>query len=241
MGSDPAGSDPKRLLRLTIAYEGTGFAGWQRQKNARTVQAVLEQAFRQILQEKTGIVGAGRTDAGVHAQGQVAHAAIRSRMPLSKLHRALNAVLPEDVLVRSLRPAPQGFHARYRAKSKWYRYTIWNDPIRPLIERRRALHVPARLDLGAMRRGARRLLGRRDFRAFHSSGRSVASTVRTLKRLSVWKEGKFLFIDAEADGFLYHMVRRIAGLLLEAGKGKPPPPIPPSAPARGLCLMQVHY
>ena len=187
------------------------------------------------------MIGAGRTDSGVHACGQIAHATIAGARTCScpQLHRALNAVLPEEIVFRSIRWAPRTFHARYCAVSKWYRYTLWNHPVRPLFERARVLHVPAPLDLAAMRRAARGLIGRRDFRAFHSSGRPVGSTVRHLRRLTISKQGPRLHIDAEADGFLYHMVRRIVGLLLEVGKGKEPPRIPPTAPAKGLCLMKV--
>ncbi len=235
-----------RTLRLSIAYDGTRFSGWQMQNGARTVQSALEQAFRQILQERVRVIGAGRTDSGVHAEQQVAHAAIRSPISLSRLRRALNAVLPEDLVVRSVQRAPPGFHARYSAVAKWYRYSIWNDPTRPVFDRERLLHIPAPLDLNAMRQAALRLRGRHDFRSFHSAGRPVASTVRTLRRLSILRRGKRIEIHAEADGFLYHMVRRIAGFLLEVGRGSARPAdafctTAPTAPARGLCLMRVRY
>lgn len=239
----PAGS---RTLRLRVVYDGTRFAGWQTQNGVRTVQSTLEQALRQILQERVRVVGAGRTDSGVHAEGQVAHVTIRSPMPLPRLQRALNAVLPEDLAVRSVQRAPAGFHARYGAAGKWYRYTIWNNPIRPVFERDHLLHIPGALDLKAMRRAARRLRGRHDFRSFHSTGRPVASTVRTLHRLSILRCGKRIEIHAEADGFLYHMVRRMVGRLLQVGKGSVRPAhafdtAAPTAPARGLCLMRVRY
>ncbi len=224
-----------------VAYDGTRFAGWQRQKGHRSVQEVLEAALRKILQEKVRVTGAGRTDAGVHAAGQVAHTAIRSRMPVPTLHRALNAVLPEEILVRSIRPAPRAFHARFSARSKHYRYSIWNNPLRPLFDRDFLVHVREPLNLARMRRFARRLQGKRDFAPFHSTGRPVRSTIRHLKRLTLTKAGSLLQIDAVADGFLYHMVRRIVGLLLEVGKGKPAPEIPPTAPAKGLTLVEVRY
>lgn len=233
-------------VRLVLAYDGSRFSGWQRQKNAPSVQAVLEEALHQILRKKVHVVGAGRTDAGVHAQGQVVHAVIPGAFPLPKLQHALNAVLPEDVVVRSIREVPEKFHARYSAASKWYRYQIWKDPVRPVFERKFVLHIPASLNLAAMRRCARQLKGKRDFRAFHASGRPVKSTIRNLRRLTITRKGPLLLIDAEADGFLYHMVRRIVGLLLEVGKGKVSPAqyqriIPPTAPAKGLCLMKVTY
>ncbi|MBI3615211.1 MAG: tRNA pseudouridine(38-40) synthase TruA [Candidatus Omnitrophica bacterium] len=231
---------PERILKLILAYEGTRFAGWQRQKAKRTVQATLEYVFQKILNERVGVVGAGRTDSGVHAQGQVAHVKIDSPLPAKIIHRALNALLPEDIVVHSVRLAADGFHARYGAISKWYRYTIWNQPDRPLFDRATVLHIRQPLDLRAMQRAARALRGRRDFKAFHSSGRPVASTRRTLHSLTVRSNRGVIWIDAKADGFLYHMVRRITGLLIETGKGKTSL-IPPTAPAKGLCLMKVRY
>ena len=226
---------------MTLAYDGSRFAGWQRQKNRRTVQAVLEEALHKLSGSRVRVTGAGRTDSGVHAQGQVAHAAIRSTLPLKTLHRALNALLPEDIVIRSIQSAPAGFHSQYQAKAKTYRYTIWNRPTRPLFNRSQVLHIPQPLDVKAMRKAARLLEGRRDFRAFCSSGRPVRSTVRTLHSLKVRTKQGTITIEAEADGFLYHMVRRIAGLLIEIGKGKGAPHIPPTAPAKGLCLMKVRY
>ena len=246
-------SHPERTLKLTLAYEGTRFAGWQRQKNARTVQATLERTLQQITGSPVRVVAAGRTDSGVHAQGQVAHAVIRSTLAASTLLRALNALLPEDLLVRSIRSVPKGFHAQYSAKSKWYRYTLWNRPERPLLNRNLVHHIPFPLNLEVMQQAAQVLKGRHDFRAFHSSGRAVSSTVRTLGSLSLKTKGGTLWIDAQADGFLYHMVRRIAGFLIEVGKGRYPPSVAgqllkgrnrvvaPTAPAKGLCLMKVRY
>ena len=177
-----------RTLKFILAYDGTRFSGWQRQKNALSIQSVLEETLHQILRKKIRVIGAGRTDAGVHAQGQVVHALIPDRFPLSKLQRALNAVLPEDVAVRSIREAPEKFHARYSAASKWYRYQIWNHPVRPLFERKHVLHVPTALNLTAMRRCARQLRGKRDFKKFHSSGRPATSTIRNLRRLTLTRK-----------------------------------------------------
>lgn len=225
-----------RRLRLVVAYDGTDFVGWQRQKRGRTVQKTLEQALREILGRRVPVTGAGRTDSGVHAQGQAAHIEVASRMPPAELQRALNALLPADVSVRSVRPVGRRFHARYSAKSKWYRYTIWNDPVRPALERRQVAYISSPLDLRAMQRAAGLLRRARDFRAFGSRG----SPIRRLKQLRIRKEGSRIFIDVRADGFLYHMVRRIAGFLIEAGRGRVTP-IPPTAPAKGLCLMEVRY
>jgi tRNA pseudouridine38-40 synthase len=233
--------DRSRTLKFVLAYDGTHFAGWQTQKNGRTVQQTLEQALRQLTGKRVAVTGAGRTDSGVHAEGQVAHAKVTSRLSLSEIQKALNAILPRDVVVRSVEMAPSKFHARYSAKSKWYRYQIWNDPVRPLAGRERMHYLAERLDLRKMRRAARPLTGRRDFKRFASSGsKPVRSTVRTL-RLEITRKGPLVMLDFRANVFLYHMARRITGFLIEIGKGKPAPVIAPTAPARGLCLLSVRY
>ena len=238
----PSTLHPARALKLKllIAYDGTHFVGWQRQKNGRTVQGVLEEALKQLTGKPAAVTGAGRTDSGVHAEGQVVHAVVTSRLSPPIIQKALNAILPGDVVVRSVEIAPSRFHARTSAKSKWYRYQIWNDPVRPLAGRERMVHLSEPLDLAGMRRAARPLTGRRDFKRFASSGGSVRSTVRTL-RLKITKKGPLITLDFRADGFLYHMARRIAGHLIEIGKGKPAPASAPTAPARGLCLIEVRY
>ena len=170
----------------------------------------------------------------------MAHAAVVSHLPLNRIRKALNAILPEEIIVRSVQIAPPKFHARYSAKSKWYQYQIWNNPVRPLIGRERMWHISEPLDLGKMRRAARSLTGRRDFKRFASSGGSVRTTVRTL-RLKITRKGPWVTLDFRANGFLYHMARRITGHLIEIGKGKPAPAIAPSTPARGLCLISVRY
>lgn len=242
-----------RLLKLTLSYDGTRFVGWQSQKNGQSVQETLEAAFKQLTGKKVRVTGAGRTDSGVHAMGQVAHANVLCRLSVNGIRKALNAILPEEIVIRSVQAAPAGFHSRYGAKSKWYRYQIWNGPVRPLVGRERMHYISDRLDLGKMRRAARALSGRRDFKKFASSGsKPIRSTVRTV-RLTLSKQGPLITLDAQGNGFLYHMVRRITGLLIAIGKGRLPPEeaaavlrgtsrfIPPSAPARGLCLMQVRY
>lgn len=242
-------NDSIRTLKLVLAYDGAEFSGWQRQKNGRSVQAVLEGALQQLTGKPVAVTGASRTDSGVHAGGQVAHAKIATRLSPVEIRKALNAILPEDVLICSVAIAPARFHARYSAQSKLYRYQIWNDPLRPLFGREQMHHVRDRLGLPAMRRAARQLKGRHDFRAFCSepakaSGAASSSrshTVRTVKRISLKKEGPLITLEVRGDGFLYHMVRRMAGFLIEIGKGKPAPPIPPTAPAKGLCLISVRY
>ena len=243
-----------RTLKLTIAYDGTHFAGWQRQPHARTVQQTIEETLQKITGSKVTLIGAGRTDTGVHADGQVAHLRLNHPMPTGKLLRALNATLPEDVAIRSIHIAPAKFHAQYDASAKRYRYTLWNKPTRPMAHRERMLHVSALLDLKTMRQAANLLKGRHDFKAFYTDGRLAEDTRRTLRSLTVRSEKNGMIqIIAEADGFLYHMVRRIVGLLLDIGKGKHPPTIvreilrgrgsaiAHTAPAKGLCLTKVIY
>lgn len=228
-------------LRFLIAYDGTRYGGWQRQRNAPTVQAKLETALRRLTGRRVVVIGAGRTDAGVHAWGQVAHATVVTRLPPRVLRQALNALLPPDILVRRVTQAPSTFHAQFQAARKWYRYRIATGPVRPLFDRPYVHYVPQPLDLAAMQRAARRWRGRHDFRAFHSAGRTVADTRRTISTLRLAQRGRELRVDIEADGFLYHMVRRMVGALLLVGQGKPLPAIAPTAPARGLCLMRVTY
>lgn len=228
-------------LRLLVAYDGTRYAGWQRQRHRPTIQAALETTLQRLTGHRTTVIGAGRTDAGVHAWGQVAHATVTTRLTPPALQRALNAVLPPDIVVRQVTRVPDRFHARYHAVRKWYRYRIAVGPLKPLFTRDWVHWVPQPLNVAAMRRTARAWIGRHDFSAFHSSGRPVASTWRTVYAFRITRRGGELHVDIVADGFLYHMVRRMAGVLLEIGKGKPRPLTAPTAPARGLCLMRVSY
>jgi len=247
------------LLQLTVAYEGTRYAGWQRQKNAPTVQAVVEDALRRIIGKRVTVTAAGRTDSGVHAQGQVIHAHAETSLAPAVLRRALNALLPEDVLVRRVSAAPSAFHARYHAVRKRYRYRIATGPLRPLAERRYVHFVPQPLDVNAMRRAARFWVGRHPFAAFDASGRPAGATRqpgatrRRVYAIRIRRQGREVWVDITADGFLYRMARRMVGTLLEIGKGRWPVSTAkallsrpgcvcaPTAPARGLCLMEVAY
>jgi len=253
-----------RTLKLTLAYEGTNYAGWQVQKNSTqhsahsrqkpTIQGTLEQTLRQILQESVKVVGSGRTDAGVHALAQVAHLKTRSSMPCERLRRALNSLLPPDIVVKKVEEAPAGFHARFDAKIKRYRYHIVNGPVVLPFERRYVHQVPVSLNPALMRREARGLLGRHDFRAFHNPGRPVADTRRTISALRINRHNTYLVIEIEATGFLYSMVRSIVGTLIDIGRGHRPPGtmvqllktkdrrlVGTTAPPQGLCLAEVRY
>lgn len=250
-------------LRFVIEYDGTDFAGWQAQApGARTVQGALEAALLRVTGCATRVAGAGRTDAGVHAEGQLASCRIETRLDAATLARALNAVLPPDLAVRSAEEAPAQFHARRAARGKLYRYRVWNGPVRSPLRERTHAFVRAPLDLGAMRRGAAPLVGRHDFASFETRGREsgragdagpAGSTVRTLFRVEVGgTSGAEVFLDFEGDGFLRYMVRSLAGTLLEVGRGVRPEAdlarvlaardrreAGPTAPARGLVLVRV--
>jgi len=238
--------------KAVLAYDGTEFNGWQRQPDGRTVQGVLEEAVRKVTQKRTVVHGAGRTDAGVHALGQVA--SFRGAFKLSDgvLLRALNAVLPADVRIFSLEEAPAGFHARQSARSKVYRYRIVHAPQASPLDRRYVLHWPYPLDLRSMREAARMFVRTDDFTAF-SSNRD-RSPVRTVRRSELRKTGPEIVYTIEAEGFLRYMVRTIVGTLLEVGRGRIAPAqveeifrrkdrslAGPTAAAKGLTLVRVDY
>jgi tRNA pseudouridine38-40 synthase len=235
--------------RATVEYDGTDFAGFQIQRNARTVQGVLEDALARLSDgERHRVDGAGRTDAGVHATGQVIAFTWSGRLADGRLAEAINGLLPLDVAIGDLRRVPAGWHPRYAARYRDYRYTVWNGPRSPLRERT-ALGVRDPLDTDAMARGGSALVGRHDFSAFGSADRQP---VRTVHAVRVRRQGQLVTIDVRADAFLRGMVRRIVAVLLEVGRAKleetavaaalearRPALNGAKAPARGLCLRHV--
>ncbi len=237
--------------RARVEYDGTDFAGFQVNPGKRTVQGVLEDALATLGDgQRQRIDGAGRTDAGVHATGQVIAFSYDGRLAATDLARALDAVLPTDVAVSAVRRAPAGFHPRYAARHREYRYTVWNGPRSPLRERQ-ALGVRIPLDTAAMARAGSAFIGRHDFRAFGASDRS---TVRTVMAVRVRSEGRLVTIDVRAGSFLRGQVRRMVAALLEVGLGTedeatvraamiaPGPAFGgASVPAKGLCLRRVAY
>ncbi len=246
-----------RNIALVLEYDGTGLSGFQRQAEQQshlTVQGALEEAIRRVTGETVRVIGAGRTDAGVHAVGQVANFRCQSQMPVERLPLALNAHLPRQIVVREAFEVPVAFHARFHAAAKVYRYLIWNRRVISPFWGRYAWHIPVPLDVTAMAVAAERLVGRHDFRAFRASGSSVRSSVRTVYRCQVGRQGPWVVLTVEADGFLYHMVRIMAGTLVEVGRGRQPPGwvaevlasgnrdrAGPTAPAHGLWLVKVKY
>ena len=239
-----------RLLAI-IEYDGTDFEGFQIQARKRTVQGELERALRQITGEKIRVIGAGRTDTGVHATGQGAHFDTTWNRPPEILQRAMNAVLPNDIAIRTLVRVQDDFSARYSAQSRTYRYTILNQAIRSPLAQRYALIVPEPLDVDAMDAAARCLIGKQDFGAFGTPPRGE-NTVREVYRVQVTREGTRVLIEIEANAFLYRMVRRVVGTLLLVGKGAlsieqfcevlvKKRRAGQSVPPQGLCLIAVNY
>ncbi len=245
------------LLRLIIEYDGTDYHGWQRQASAATIQGAIEAAITRISGERAAVSGAGRTDAGVHAEAQVAHVETQAALDPQTWRRALNAVLPGDVKIVAVEHAPVGFHARFSAVGKRYRYRLLNRPVPSPIERRTSWHVPQRLNLVAMRRAAKMLIGRRDFRTFegadHTHG-DAHDTVCRLARCAIRRQGEIIAIELEGDRFLKYMVRNIVGTLVEIGLGRRSARdiaallrsgdrrlAGITAPAHGLTLMEVYY
>ncbi|MCL4179783.1 MAG: tRNA pseudouridine(38-40) synthase TruA [Verrucomicrobia bacterium] len=245
-------------FKLVIAYDGGGYAGWQVQKIGVGVQELVERALTRLFPHAGRLHGSSRTDAGVHARGMVAHVEIPAAefgMPARKLALALNAHLPEDIRVMSAEACPDDFHARFQAVGKQYRYFVWNHRAMNPLLRRQAWHVPAHLDIEAMRAAARRLVGRHDFRSFAANRNyEVEMTVRNLSRCDLRRSGALLTFVLEGDGFLYKMCRGIVGTLVQVGQHKlgveemdrilaerDRRVAGMTAPAHGLVLWQVNY
>ena len=241
--------------KMTIQYDGGRYSGWQRQGNtANTIQGKLERALSRLLSQEIAVSGAGRTDAGVHALGQVAN--FKAEPPVADcdaLLRALNEALPGDIAVIRLLPASPRFHARLSAKEKIYRYSIWNSPIPNVLERRTLCQIPEPLDLDRMRQGAELLLGTHDFSGF-STGHTKKSTVRHIRSVELLWDGDRVVLTFTGNGFLYNQIRIMVGTLIEIGLGSRAPDTIQAvldtcdrqaagytAPPHGLCLMQVLY
>ena len=243
-----------RNIRLDLCYDGTRYKGWQRLPGAdATIQGKLETALSRILGEPIEVSGSGRTDAGVHAKGQVANFHCESTMAAEEILTQLRRYLPEDIGIYSCRDVSPRFHARLNAKEKTYLYRIWNSPEPCVFERRFVTVMDEPLDLEAMEEAAKLLLGEHDFSAFCGNSKMKKSTVRTLRSIEILREGKQIFLRFTGDGFLYNMVRILVGTLIEVGRGTRAAASMPElfggkrsdagflAPPQGLCLEEVYY
>jgi len=247
-----------RNIKLALEYDGANYFGFQRQPGKPTIQEALQKALSKLFNRKMKIASAsGRTDAGVHAIGQVVNFKTDSAMSTRTILRGLNAHLPDDVAVKTVKEVPIEFHARFQAKSKTYQYQICNSEVRSPVHAAKTLHVKYSIDIDLMRKAAKKFLGRHDFRSFSSSrgnGKDPETYVRTVKAITVTKKGSLITVKITADGFLYHMVRNIVAALIEVGKKRMPVseisriikmkdrrPVPAKVPAHGLTLLEVKY
>jgi len=243
-----------RNLRLDICYDGTRYRGWQRLPGREdTLQGKLETALSRILGESIEISSSGRTDAGVHARGQVANFHCESTMTAEEILENLRKYLPEDIGIYSCKDVSPRFHARLNAKEKTYRYRIWNSTVPCVFDRRYVTVLPEKLDISAMEEAAKHLLGEHDFSAFCGNAKMKKSTVRFIRSIKIHRRGEEIQIDFTGNGFLHNMVRILVGTLIEVGRGERSADSIPElfggkraeagflAPAQGLCLMEVFY
>ena len=244
---------PLRRIKLTLEYDGTEFSGWQVQPDQRTVQGELQESLSNMMGSQIKVIGSGRTDAGVHATEQVAHADVTRDIPAVNIMMGLNSSLEKDVRVLNCEDTAQEFHAQRSATGKTYRYIILNGSRPTALDRNRVWYIRQPLDLEAMVEGAAHLIGEKDFAAFKSAG-DETTTVRNLRKVDIKMEGEHIVLLFEANGFLKHMVRNLTGALVEVGQGKLVPDdirrlllgrsrenAPKKAPPQGLTLMQVTY
>ena len=243
-----------RNIKLTIHYDGSGYHGWAAQPDARTVQGVITEAIEKLCGCNVKVSGASRTDAGVHALGQVANIRIDTPVPTENLAKALTRILPENIAVVEAVDIDDGFDAISDTKSKLYRYAICTDPARPVLKIKQCWHRPGPLDIEEMNKAAELLIGRKDFKSFAAAADERKSSVRTITRCDVESKDGWIYVYVQADGFLYNMVRNMVGTLVEVSRGRWRPEkiteileakdrsaAGPIAPAAGLCLMKIDY
>lgn len=242
-----------RNIMITIEYEGTSYSGWQKQKSSISIQEVIENAIFNITKENVNLISSGRTDAGVHALGQVANFITECRIPIEKLPNAINSKLPSSISIIDAKEVHIDFHARYSAKRKRYRYIILESKYKSPINRNFSYHINYSLNFEKIREEAKYLIGEHDFKGFMSTGSSVKSTNRTIYDISLEKNENLIIIEVEGSGFLYNMVRIIAGTLIDIGRGKINTSLKEiidskdrnkaghTAPSTGLFLKKVYY
>lgn len=243
-----------RTIKLTIRYDGTAYCGWQSQKNGPSIQAAVQAAVKKLTGRASSVIASGRTDSGVHALAQVASFRTTSKIPAENIEKALNTILPDDIRIYGAEDMSPAFNALKSAKSKLYRYTIYNRTVTDPFLRRFAAQCYFKVDVRLMRKGARYLVGRHDFTSFRTKDGKEKNAVRTVKYITIEKKGDLIYIDIEANGFLYNMVRNIVGTLIDVGRGKitaedvkliltrrDKRACGPTAAAQGLCLIKVDY
>ncbi len=241
-------------IKIILEYDGTGFSGWQFQPDRRTLQGEFEAAVKKISGEDLRVTASGRTDAGVHALGQAVNFKTGSEMDAAAWQGALNHFLPPEMRALEAAEVPRDFNARYDAKGKQYGYIILNRRVPSPLKRNYSWHVPAPLDISAMKNGAMHLIGEHDFTSFRAVNSDIVNPVRTLRTLEIMPDGNRIFFSLEADGFLRHMVRTVVGTLVEVGKGRFAPDdvkdmleakdrskAGPTAPGQGLYMVSVQY
>lgn len=245
----------KRNIKLIIEYDGTNYSGWQKQKHSITIQQKIEEAIKSITKEDCEVIGSSRTDAGVHARGFVANFITESNIPPNKFKYAINSKLPKDIVIRNSEEVPLEFHSRFDSKGKKYIYTILNREEPPTIERNYVYHFPKKLDVDLMRQGSKFFIGEHEFDSFYKkSGSTVKSTLRNIYYCDVIKRDNLIEFIVIGNGFLYNMVRIMAGTLIEVGIGRIQPKdiqdillakdrekAGRSLPPQGLCLYEVLY
>ncbi len=244
-----------RNLKITIQYNGSNYCGWQKQPDSLGIQGTIERAIYEITKEDVKITGSGRTDAGVHALGQVANFKIKSNIPTNRIPNALNAKLPKDIVIVDCEEVSEEFHSRYSSNSKTYRYMIYNNQYRSPIYKDISYQVKYDIDLEKIKREANYLIGEHDFKGFMSSGSSVTDTIRTIYKIDIKeeKEEGLIILEITGNGFLYNMVRIIVGTLVDIGRGRLDKSLKEiikskdrgecghTAPAHGLFLKKVYY
>ncbi|MBR6315594.1 MAG: tRNA pseudouridine(38-40) synthase TruA [Lachnospiraceae bacterium] len=243
-----------RNYKMIVRYDGTRYFGWEHQPDKETVQGKLETVLSRLAEEEVEVIGAGRTDAGVHAEGMCCHFRTDTDLSPEELRELMNRYLPEDIAVVKLTEASDRFHARYNATGKTYRYTIYNGTAKPVFDRKYAWHIDGKLHLEKMKEAAEILRGKHDYAAFCKTAGKNKSTVRNVDRIDIRQKGEYLILEFHGDGFLRNMVRILTGTLVAVGKGQLDAEqvralmeegdrrkAPPTAPAQGLCLVKVDY
>ena len=244
----------KRNYKLKISYDGTRYSGWERQPNRETIQGKLENVLSRMCDEEIEIIGAGRTDAGVHAKAMIANVHLGIDMSEEEMLEYLNRYLPDDIAVIKVSLAADRFHARYNAKGKTYCYTIFNGKVKPVFNRKYYTFIEEQLDIDAMKKASENLIGEHDFKSFCGNPKMKKSTVRRINSIDIKTSKGYIYIYYNGTGFLQYMVRIMTGTLIAVGRGEIEPEevksileardrsiAPGTAPAKGLCLEKVHY